>query len=48
VLTEEGERRRAALDALVARTAGEVFDLPERDLKALRDLLGRLVDEPGA
>ncbi|XVQ13725.1 MarR family winged helix-turn-helix transcriptional regulator [Spirillospora sp. CA-255316] len=48
VLTEEGERRRAALDALVARTAGEVFDIPERDQKTLRDLLSRLVETPGA
>ncbi|MFC5752461.1 MarR family winged helix-turn-helix transcriptional regulator [Actinomadura rugatobispora] len=48
VLTEEGERRRAALDAHIAKTAGEVFDLPERDQEALRDLLSRLVEEPDA
>ncbi|KAB2343023.1 MarR family winged helix-turn-helix transcriptional regulator [Actinomadura rudentiformis] len=43
VLTEEGERRRAALLAESARSADEVFDLPERDRLALRDLLKSLV-----
>ncbi|MEU5881763.1 MarR family transcriptional regulator [Spirillospora sp. NPDC047279] len=39
VLTAEGERRRAALVARNARIADEVFDLPEADRLALRDLL---------
>ncbi|MFG2000004.1 MarR family winged helix-turn-helix transcriptional regulator [Spirillospora sp. NPDC048911] len=45
VLTEEGERRRAALLAQNAQAADEVFDLPERDQLALRDLLKTLVPD---
>ncbi len=46
VLTPEGERMRDTLNARVDRVAAKVFDLPEADRKALRDLLARLVDAP--
>ncbi|GAA2578850.1 MarR family transcriptional regulator [Actinomadura fulvescens] len=45
VLTEEGQRRRAALLAENASAADAVFDLPERDQAALRDLLKALMPD---
>ncbi|GAA3976004.1 hypothetical protein GCM10023085_68020 [Actinomadura viridis] len=47
VLTEEGERRRAALHASTSKMAAEVFDLPEADREALHGLLARLVSRSG-
>jgi DNA-binding MarR family transcriptional regulator len=41
VLTPEGKRRRAALDADLDRVAAKVFDLPEEEQRTLRELLGR-------
>lgn len=43
VLTEEGERRRAALRSYGDELAAEIFDLPGTDQQALRDLLTRVV-----
>jgi DNA-binding MarR family transcriptional regulator len=45
VLTPEGERRRAALDAGLDKVAAKVFALPEADRKALHDLLTRVLND---
>ncbi|MGP4026513.1 MarR family winged helix-turn-helix transcriptional regulator [Actinomadura sp. 3N407] len=44
VLTEEGERKRALLRKGSHAHAVTLFDLPEKDLLRLRDLLKRVAD----
>ncbi|MEV1006291.1 MarR family winged helix-turn-helix transcriptional regulator [Streptomyces sp. NPDC049881] len=46
-LTEEGRRRRSLLGRRHHAFARSLFDLPEDELRALRDLLGRVVDSGG-